>query len=787
MTQDLRFAVRTLRRQPVPYTLAVLCLGLGLGANAALFGVIDAILFRPPPEISEPSSVVRVRVGQESPATFVVGPSATYPQYQAIREQQALLFQDIAAYSYRELGFGRGMETQQLNAIWATPNYFATLGVRARIGRFFDATDTNSPVVVISDHLWRSAFGGRSDVIGKVLETSGGALTIVGVAPRAFVGADLGAPDAWLPIDLAFTPEFGKLPNRTNSVYWLQMVGRLRAGATLEQARKHLDDPSVNAYVVNQVPVSLLPLRTMFFAAQAGQNPIPTWLGGITLALLLLACGTVANLLLAQASHRGAEMSVRLALGATRLRLVRQLLLENVLLAGLSAVFAVLVALWSTKLLGFLPLPPLGNVVGWRTLAFIGLLSTVTVGVFGIAPALWSLRRDVAGVLKSEGRLASGAAVLQRSLMAAQIAISFALLFCAVVFVQSLRNVKAIDTGLSVDRVVTATVNRATVSQSIEALRRDSRIEEAASGSLIPFYLYSRYGYTVLDGRPDDEQPRALLTNVVDPEYFATMGLRVVAGRPFTMSDGQSAPRVGAVSTQLAKQLWPGRSAIGGCLDLAQLQGPCITVVAVISDARYEGLQDEPSELVYLPAAQAAPLGGRTVFIRARAGGALPLSHVRNILQPLQPTGMFVRVAPLNERLRPQQITWEVSARLFSMFGSIAALLAGIGLFTVVSFLMAQRTRELGIRSALGATYTDITRLVLGTSAQIIVSGLVAGALVASAASSLIRHRVIGVSILDPRWYGLVALLMFAVGLIASLIPAHRAARQDPLRALKVE
>jgi predicted permease len=788
MMQDLRFTIRALRRRPLPSILASTCLAIGLGINGALFSAVDAILFRSPPGLSEPERLARIRIGAAGNAVSRgSGPAISYPQYEAIRNQRKREIPVLAAYAYREMGAGRGIDTQMLNAVFATTNYFDVLGARPHVGRFFDESEYANPVAVISYDFWNRGFDGRKDIVGQLLDTPGGRLTVIGVTAKRFVGADFGVADAWLPIGLAFSDAFGLSRARSEQVHWLQLIGRLADGLTPARLNAALATTEVNPND-DRFPISALPLRTMFFGDQRGQNPIPIWIFGIALSVLLLACGTVANLLMAQAAGRGSEMSVRMALGATRPQLIRQLILENVILAAIAAFLALVFAFWTSSLFRYLPLPPLPGIVGWRTIIFVALLSLTTVVFFGLAPAGWLLKRDVVELLKTRGtRTAQGATTIQRGLLITQIAISFALLVCATLFLVSLRSVQAIDTGMEMDRVVAATIHRSTIRSSRDLLRRDPRIEAVASGAIVPFYSFARYSFAIRDGRTDEFQPRGVLTNTVDSDFAQVMGLNIVEGRWFSDLDNEQSPPVAAVSQRLAQRLWPNSSGLGACLESMHLKSACIAVVGIVADVKYEDLQGPPSEVVYLAAPQAPALMGRTIFVRTRVRATDAVELIRTSLQAIQPTGVFVRAAPLTDRLRPQRLAWEVSARLFTIFGVLATVLSAIGLFTVVAFVVAQRTREFGIRVAIGAAKFDIIRLVLGSAMTMTLMGLFAGFVCAASVSQVLRNKIVGVSVVDLRVYLGVGLMLLAVSIAASVIPAYWAARSDPNISLRAE
>jgi putative ABC transport system permease protein len=803
MGYDLKYAWLALRHRRIATLAAVLCLAVGVGANAALFGVVDALMLRPPAGVAQPDELVRLGIGAPGgPAGWGAGRSATYPQVMQAREQLALVA-EVAGYAPRQLTLGSGATAEPFQGVIVTANYFHVLGVAPRAGRFFAAEDdvAGAPAAAVLSHAaWQRRFGGDAGVIGRTIELNGVTATVIGVAPRGFVGVDLGTPDVWLPMGVAQFENFRGPNQYTERVYWLQVLARRGAEVSAEALEQVASGATRDRYAASVLmPLSTAPLRAMFFAEQRGENPVPAWVLGITLAVLLLSCATVANLLLAQGSARQREIAVRLALGASRRRILRQLLLENLLIALAAAVAATVLAAWSNGLLQVLPVPPIERLVELRVTAFAFGVALLTTLLFGLAPAVWTARGDLQAVLRQAGHGGRSQLSAQGGLVVAQIALSFTLLVGAGLFVGSFRNMQRIDTGFDLQRLITASVElrgrgltqRETGDfheRALERLRRLPEVEAATMGNIVPFYMMSRSGFHIPDGRSDDDQPLPVLVNAVGSDYFRTFGMSVADGRTFDARDAAGSPPVAMVSAALAREHWGGASPVGSCIRLSNRHGEtCVAIIGVARDVNFQEVRGEPSQVLFLLAAQQpGGAGGGTIFIRARGGSDI-IARVRGEIQALEAGLPFVHVQPLDERARPQRVQWEVAATVFTAFGALAALLAAVGLCMVVSFMVMQRRRELGIRVALGATRGGVIAHVLGRAARITAAGIAIGAVIALTGARLLASALYGVSPADVATFATVAALLSGVALAASYLPARAAARVDPMGVLREE
>lgn len=794
----LRHAWRSLTHRPGTTAVAVLCIGLGIGVNTVLFGAIDALLFRPPAGVSDADALVRLRVGQEGAApAFGAGPSLSFPVFAGARERLSELA-EVAAYAPRGLSLGAGADAMPFAGVISSANYFRVLGVRPAAGRFFDVPADDEPgalpVAVLGYATWQRQFGGAPDMIGRSIELNGIQTTIIGVAPRGFVGIDLGEPDVWLPLGVAALDAFGGERQRSDRVFWLQMIARRHPGvshAALSAAAAGDHAPSYDAPVT---PLHATPLRPMFFAEQRGQNPVPAWALGISIAVLLLACATVANLLLARGIAREREIAVQLALGATRRRIALQLLLENGIVAFAAAAAAVLMAWWSSGLLQLLPVPPLHGLIGVRTALFALAAAGAAILLFGVAPALWTARGNIEAVLR-RGSRGPRQVRAQQTLTAIQIALSFVLLAGAGLFAASYRNALRIDPGFDLPRLLTVSFDFPGVPAEAADWMRTAAgrvgalegVQGATTARAVPFYFHSRGSFDIADGRDDDAQPRSVFVNAVGADYFRTFGIGIVEGRPLGEDDRAGAPPVAVVSRRLAREFWREGSPVGACISLRVPFGDaCVRIVGVAADVHFQDMRGEPTQLLYLAADQDPRGGGATtLFVRTHGDPVAMVERVRAEVQRVNARMPFARVLPLEARARPQRMQYEVAATLFGVFAALATVIAGIGLYMVIAFIVAQQRRELGVRRALGADTRAVMGTVLARGMRIVFAGTAAGAAGAVILGRIVASQLYGVGAADPLTFVGSAALLVLVALLACCLPALAAARVEPLVVLR--
>jgi predicted permease len=825
--QDVRYAVRRMGRWPGLTAAVVLTFALGIGANATMFGIIDRLLLRPPEHIAEPERVKLLVAQYMDPAGVaerVTGEAATaidrvvaYPDYLSFA--QAPAFASVAGYSGGLLTFGEGEGARQLPARMVTGNFFETLGVRPEHGRFFGPDEDHAGgagVAVIGWRMWREQFGGDRSVIGRTLDFGYGPYTIVGVAPENFSGAELDPVDVWLPLHTALSqmlnPATWERRTTTRNSYWLYVVARLAPGVGPEVAESQAtalyrggridnpqDDPLRSAQVLTA------PLVAGRGPLASGEAAVAMWLAGVSLLVLLIACANVANLLLARALRQQRELGVRLALGISRGRLLAQALTESLLLALLGAVAALLVTRWSSDLIRSVLLPNIAwgeTVVSARVLGFVLVLTLLTALLTGLLPALQAHRADVQSTLRSGGRgLSSPTSRVRNLLTVSQAALSVVLLIGAGLFVRSLQRVESLDLGVRTNDVLHIqpvfapglTEEQQTVfyREAQERLTRLPGVTHAAASVGVPFRTVITTSLRVpgIDSLPrvGGEPPFAY---AVGPGYFGALQLPVIQGRGVLPGDTESAARVAVVNETLARALWPGGDPLGRCMIIGGTEGepepPCTEVVGVVSDSRRYDLVETPAMQFYVPLAQnvirEAP---HALLARVAADPAAMVPAIQRELLALGPEARFVRVRPYGELLDPKRRSWKLGATMFSVFGVLALVVAAIGMYSVLAFAVAQRTHELGVRAALGATRERLLGMVLGQGVRLAAVGIVIGLGIALLAGGRIAPLLFETSPRDPLTFGVVAAVLLAVAAAAAVLPAWRATRVDPSEALR--
>lgn len=787
---NLKSAWRALASRRGSTMLAILCLSMGVGTATALFGALDALLFAAPPGLLRGNELVRIRTGGASPAAMAI----SHPTYRTMADQSAR-WASIAAYAPRSLSVMGPERSEPIEGVFVSGNYFDVLGVKAAIGRLFTGSEDDRygapAVAVLSFREWTRRYGASRDALGSTIELNGRSVQIVGVAPRGFGGVDVQAPDVWLPLAATAFEEFGGERQWSDRNFWLQLFARPVPGVTsgtLERAITSMDRPDGGP----TMKIHIEPLRPRFFVNHGGKNPLPLWSAGVALLVVLVACATVANLLLARGAAREREIAIRLALGASRGTVVRQLMLENGLLAFAAAIIGIGISSMVSSLLRLTAVPMVEHAIGIRTTVVALLIAGSSAALFGILPAIWTARGGIDAVLRQGSQRTRSGSQLQRVLIGVQIALGFVLLVGAGLFWTSFRNIRRVDTGFDLDKVATLSFNHRTLpsTQAVEIMERVAQrvgaipgIESVSLGNMIPFYTLHRRSVAVQDGRSPDEQPGSMLVNWVDPTYFRTLGIARVAGRLFDATDREGAPLVAILGNSVASQYWPDRSPIGDCVELRPAIGECVTIVGVVKDVWFTNLRGESNPIIYLSAAQ-TPGSAATLFIRSSNPRELAPRISREI-QALDRTLPFVNVVPLDDRVRSQRISWEVAALLFAGFATLATALAAIGLYMVIVFIVKERTREVGVRVALGATRKDIMRMVLNEGMRVTSWGLFIGCVVALLGSNLLASQLFGIQPLHVPSYIVAGVLLSGVALLATVLPASRAARIEPMDVLR--
>ena len=817
LIQNLRYTARTLARSPGFAVVAILTLALGIGANATIFSLVDAILLRPPAHVAQPERLVAVYTSDYS------GPlhgASSYPDVRDFRLQKHV-FSGVLAYSPRVAGIGEGDRVQRVGLEVVTENYFDVLGVRPAEGRFFSSADGapgGALVAVVSHRLWQREVARGTTAVGEAIIVNGRPVTVIGVAPEGFSGRLRGmAVDLWMPAAgaAALGVGGGELESRGDRGFLV--LARLAPGVQLRDARARV------AVLARQLHAAYPGLwnnvrgegRTITLLPESAARVPPQLrarvLGftGLLLAtvvlVLLVCCANVAGIMLARAARRSREIGVRLSLGASRRRIVGQLLTESVTLSLVAGAVALILSAWLVDLVsGLVPELPvpvdLDLTPDARVLGFTSLVALGTGILFGLAPAVKASRLDVISVLKADlPTVDMGKRLpLQSALVVAQMAISLLLVVSALLFARTLEHAAGIDPGFRVadvllvpveprtperDGASTAAVGLA-MRERVAALPGVRGVSWAATPPLD--MEYSRMGTWVEGHQRAPGEDMEFGFNVVGPHYFETIGLPLVRGRGFTDADRQGAPGVVVVNESFARRFWPNQDPLGKRVSTSGPTGQRLEVVGVARDAKYSSLADAPKPYIYLPALQQ---DGWSVVLLVRAPGdpdaLLPL--VRSEAEAAAPAWTVRNPRTLADQVGTSLLPQRVAAGVLGLFGALALLLASIGLYGVVAYSVARRTREIGIRVALGARGEDVVRLVLRQSITLVAAGLAIGLPLAWGATRLLGSLPLGVVGAEPVTFAGSAALLALVALLASWMPARRAARVDPMVALRNE
>lgn len=813
--QDFGYAARTLVRMRGLSLTIVLTLALGIGINATLFSVLDRVFLRMPAGVRLPAELRRLYwtglANGDVPSAFA---AFSMPIADAVNDA---LRGHATTTVYRNETERFGDESERTTVVTLTgARYFSLLGIHPAFGRFFspdeERLDRIPPVAVVSQRFWSRRFGGSlADALGQTIVLGKQRYTVVGVAPRDFTGVDLDATDVWLPLGTmgegwqGSQPPWYKAPRLLAFQLLARPVrqedaGQLEARATVGARRGFAGDKWRDTTRVLSGP--LIAARGPETRNQ--EVSISIRLGGVALIVLLIACANVANLLLADTVRRRREIAIRSALGISGEGIARLFLAQSVLLALGAGGAALIAAIWGGMLLRRLLFPSIHWATGfadWRVAGFTLVVTLVTGIVAGLTPALRATQTDVSQTLKTGGREGSVHRSRTRAvLVVVQAALSTVLLVGAALFVKSLHAVRALDLGYDVERLVFVSVHAqapdgpastaavaAELPDVMERLARVPGVERVALSNMLPMYslsfttLYYANGDTLpywKDGAPG--------ITAVSPEFFATTGMRLLRGRGFTEHD-VLAGGVAVVNQVLAHSTWPHEDALGKCIRRASPTAPCTTVIGIVEDARRTRLIEDPVRQVYLPLPRTGADAWGTVVVRVPPSRAAAVELAARREVPAVLPGARVEVLRMANILAPQYHPWELGATLFTIFGFLALIVAAVGIFSTLIHEIGQRRHELGVRAALGAGVTDIVRLVVGDGVRVVMVGATLGILLALAGGKLIASLLYGVAANDLSVFVLVAVVLLAVGTLASAIPAWRASRADPLEALRAE
>ena len=812
--QDLKYGLRMLVKSPGFSLVAVLSLALGIGANTAIFSLVNALLLRPLP-VRDPQALVQVSTtDQRNPGNLPL----SHLNFKDLRAQNSS-FSDMAAISFNQVNYSHGQESEQIPVQIVTANFFSLLGAEPALGRGFRAEEETQaiPVTVVSHGFWERSLGSNPNVVGTTIVLNRTPYTVVGVAPKNFTGVFLGGgPSAWLPMtrNAVVLPEWYE----TRRGLFIFSVARLKPGVTAEQARANLRSLFANleqAFPVDNkgrsaTAVPLLEARLNPNGQGANvlvqQSTVLMIVVGI---VLLIACANIANLLLSRASKRRREVAIRLALGAKRMRLVRQLLTESLLLSILGGIAGMALASWTLSAIvaARLPLPfPVDREalsLDPTVLAFTAGLALLTGILFGLAPALQASKPDVVPVLKNELiPTATGQRgwrsyfALRQFLVVAQVALSLVALIAAGLFLRELRNAQSIDTGFETRGVLVMNFNllregytpergQLFYEQIVEKAAALPAVQGAAIAQVAP--LAGGFARSVFPEGADTTTTGRILVqvNTVGTGYFQTIGIPILRGRDFTRADTAMSPKVVVVNETMAKQFWKGEEPLGKRFKFFGDQD-FTTVVGVAKDSKYNGVAEDAQNFIYQPMAQNYTPQA-TLHVRSAGDAASLANAARGAVREIDPSLSVFNVRTLEEQVSTSLQPLMMNVLMLAVFGGLALLLASIGLYGVASYAVTQRTREIGVRMALGAQPSSVLGLVLGHGMVLVGIGLAIGLAAAYAAAGFMRSLVLVVNPHDPATFAITAALLGTVALIASYIPARRATRIDPLIALRTD
>ena len=803
--QDLRYGIRTLLKRPAFTAVAVLSLALGIGANTTIFSLIYSVLLRPL-AVEEPDRIAAV-----------TNDVVSYPAYKDFRDQNEV-FTSLAAFAPRTLSMGREGKPELVSADVVSGNYFDVVGVKPRsVARLLPKKiKRRAARLSQSSATACGSEASRSDrqVIGKTLTLNGQSFDIIGVAPRDFRGATLAySPDLWIPIQTwprVATGSYTRLNLDMRGWSWLRVIGRLKPGVSLEQAQSELNVLATRqeqAYpqgTPKDFSIELSPVTTAATGIRS-RSDFLRFLGllaatvGIALAI---ACSNVANLLLVKATARRKEIAVRLALGAGRGRIVRQMLTESVLLALIGGAVGLLVAVWAIDLIkayqlpGDIPLGQLGIALNVPALGFTILISFITGIVFGLAPALQASKPDLALALKDQVSQAHSRSFLRNALVTAQVALCLLLLVGAGLFIRSLRNALAIDPGFNSHNVALATVNlglqRYTKAQATsfyeqlaERVERLPGVESASWAINVPVNAdIDRESFSVSGYTPQPGERMSIDTNVIGVNYFRTMGIPIVAGREFSYADRPGTEPVVVISEAMARRYWQGRDPLGQSVKIFNIE---VKVIGVAKDSKYHSLRESPLPYLYAPLSQAGSLSSITFIARTSGNPSSLLASVEHEASAIDSNVPLFNTGTLDQHIGNLLVAERFAATLLGMFSLLALTLAVTGIYGVVAYSVSQRTREIGIRMALGAEGKDILKLVMGRGIVPVLIGVALGLSAAFVVTRVLTSFLYGLSATDLTTFIGASLALVGVALAACSVPARRATKVDPMVALRYE
>ena len=816
LLQDIRYGVRMLTRNPGFMIVAIITLALGIGANTAVFSMVDGILLRPLP-VQDPAQITVLAYQQQKGSIHT---QFSVAAYRDIRSQSSEVFSDVFAYQVDLDGLSVDGKADRIVTSYVSGNFFSALGIRPEVGRFILPSEGETlgadPIMVLSYSYWKTRFGGDPAIVGRKVSVDGHPITIVGVAPRGFVGIfPFLSIQGYLPLGML---EMGGAPEdfMTNrQIRNLPVLGRLRPGTRLQEAQASLS--VIGRRLSQQYPevekdLSLQVYPELRARPQPDPNNTLLVISGLFLSLtalvLLLACVNVANILLVRATVREREMAIRAALGAARFRLVRQLLTESVLLALLGGIGGIFLGYWGSSALASLnfqtDLPVhLDFGFDWRVFGYATAAAMLTGIIVGLLPAIRASRGNLAAILHEGGRgVVGGKNRLRTGLVVAQVAGSLVLLIIAGLFARSLGKAQNTNLGFDPDHVLNLTMDPLEIGFNQQQTRDFYKsvltrvgslpgVVSASTATATPMGYYNNNDTLTIEGyQPPAGQPLPSATyNIISIDYFRTMQIPILRGRAFTDADGENAQYVAILSESMAKKFWPDADSIGRQFQMNTDAKHSMVVVGVVKDVRYQGVTGVVAPVFYAPFVQHQP-GNSLQFLQVRTGAApeTMIPEIERAIQSLAPQLPVFDVETMRQALYTLNglLVYRVGAGLAAVLGVLGLILAIVGVYGVVSYAASQKTHEIGVRMALGAQPADILKMIFSQGLFIVAIGLAVGIATALAAAQVVG-KFLTVSAMDPVTYVAVSAILTAVALAACYIPARRAMRVDPMVALRYE
>jgi predicted permease len=818
LLQDIRYGLRALRKSPALTVIVTITIALGVGANTAVFSLVNGFLIRPLP-VPSPDQLTVLAIQEKNSPLGALGFS--YPEFASFRQQaagSADVFGQALARGF--LGFSADGRTDRVSITSVSTNYFSGLDVNPELGRLFLPSDGESPggqpVVVLGYNFWQKRFGGDRSVIGKQVRIDGKPVEIIGVVPKQFHGSfSIFEMDGYVPFSFIFSGGAGANFWSDRNMRLILAMGRLKPGTSLSQAQSLFD-------VISHQQAEQYPATDKGFSVRVlperQSRPIPYGNNSFLLIsalflvlsaiILLLACTNVVNILMAQAFSRMPELAIRTALGGSRARLIRQMLTETMLLATLGGILGVLLGMWASGLTGAIHTSgvPLQLDFGfdWPVFAYAFALVLIT-GIFvGLVPALVATRADINTVLQQRGTSGFRGAArheARKDLMVLQVAGSLTLLIVAGLFVRSLQSAEHMQLGFNPDHVLNVTLdpkeddyNEAQTREFYHELEAKVRampgVQSASLTSSVPISTFPSGVKVYVENRmvlPDRPVP-IILYDRIGPGYFETMSIPVRLGRGFLDSDNEAAPPVAVINQTMANRLWPREDPIGKRFSIKSEAGPFLEVVGIARDSKYQSISEDPEPHFYIPLEQNYT-SLRILQVRSHVAPSLLTGEIQRQIRELSPAITIVDIRTMTESLKGATgfFIFRLGASLAAFMGTMGLMLAVVGVYGMVSYSAGRRTQEIGVRIALGATPHQILAMVVGQGMKVVVVGVFAGMLAAWGVTRLMTHLLVGVTNSDAGVYLGVSLALSMVALIAIYIPARRAAKVDPIVALRYE